>query len=448
MVQRILLLALFYCIALPVPAANLVNINTQEYMLDNGLKIVVREDHRSPLVVSQVWYKVGGSYEHAGSTGISHALEHMMFRGTPIHPAGQFSRLIAEVGGQQNAFTGHDYTAYYQQLAVSNLPLCFELEADRMQNLSLAQDAFEKELKVVQEERRLRTEDNPDAKAHEHFYAASFINNPYQHPVIGWMTDISALSVGDLRAWYQSWYGPNNATLVVVGDVKPHEVFELAKKYFGPLKPITVPTFKRPEEPPYVGERRINVSLPAEVSRLFMGYNVPVIRTASESWEPYALLVLTLALDGGNSSRFSENLLRKQAVAANIQSWYNPFSLFSSQLGFSATPTEGHSLTELEAAFLAEIDRLQKTPLEESELKRIKAITLANELFKQDSIEEQANKIGSLETVGLSWRLFDSYKEQVQAVTAEQVQLVARKYLLPERRTIAYLTPQKMDANP
>lgn len=446
MVQCILLLAILWCTAGSVIGQVL--LETHEYTLDNGLKIVIREDHRAPLVVSQIWYKVGGSYEEPGTTGISHALEHMMFRGTAKHPASQFSQLISEVGGEQNAFTGHDYTAYYQELAVANLPLCFELEADRMQNLSLSQEAFEKELKVVQEERRLRVEDNPEAYGREYFYAASFTNNPYQHPVIGWMTDIKALTIQDLRSWYQKWYGPNNAILVVVGDVDPNQVLKLAKKHFGPLKPISMPAFKPGKDPPYVGERRININIPAKVPCLFMGYNVPVIHHADEAWEPYALMVLLMALDSGNSSRFSENLLRKDTVAATIQSWYNPFSLYSTQITLFGTPAEGRSLEDLEKAFLSEIDRLHKAPLAEDELKRIKAITVSRHVFRKDSIIEQANEIGTLEAVGLSWKLMETYSEQIQAITADQVQQLAKKYLVPERLTVAYLIPRKLEASP
>jgi len=204
----------------------------QEFKMANGMKVLVREDHRAPVVVSQVWYKVGSSYEHSGITGVSHVLEHMMFKGTKKHAAGEFSRIIAENGGRENAFTGKDFTAYFQQLEKSRLKVSFEMEADRMRNLTLPEEEFKKELAVVIEERRTRTEDKASSLTSEQFYATAFTNNPYHQPVIGWMNDLENMAVSDLRDWYEKFYAPNNATLVVVGDVNAEDVFELAKKYF------------------------------------------------------------------------------------------------------------------------------------------------------------------------------------------------------------------------
>ena len=211
-----------------------------EYQLDNGLKLIVKEDHRAPVMVSQVWYKVGSSYEHDGITGVSHVLEHMMFKGTSAHPAGEFSRIIAENGGSENAFTSRDYTAYFQTMEKSRLPVSFELEADRMRNLVIPEQEFLKEVQVVMEERRMRTEDNPQSLTYEQFNATAYVNSPYRIPVIGWMDDLESMHVEDLKSWYRKWYAPNNATVVVVGDVDPDQVYALAKKYFGPLKPSEI----------------------------------------------------------------------------------------------------------------------------------------------------------------------------------------------------------------
>lgn len=424
--------------------------DTHEHTLDNGLKIIVREDHRAPIVVTQIWYKVGGSYENDGSYGISHALEHMMFRGTEAYPAGYFSKIIAEHGGQQNAFTGYDYTSYYQKIDVAQLELCFEMEADRMQNLKLSEEEFKKEIKVVAEERRLRIEDNPEARTRELFFAASYINNPRQHPLLGWMSDITNLTIEDLREWYKTWYVPNNAVLVVAGDVNPQEVFDLAAKYFGPLKSGNIPALKPRQSPPYVGPKHIEVNLSTDMSRLMMGYNVPVIKTADESYEPYALIVLLMALDGGSSARFAENLIRGKAVAANITTAYNPFQLFSGQLTISACPSENYTLDELKQEFITQIARLQQEPLKDDELRRIKTNALAEYLFKQDSMIQQANELGILESTGFSWQLADSYVDEIQKITAEQVQQVARKYLTSDRLTTAYLIPfaKKLEKTP
>jgi zinc protease len=439
----ILLLAVLGCTA--NASAEALIFDTREYTLDNGLKLIVRPDHRAPLVTSQVWYKVGGSYEAGGMTGISHALEHMMFRGTIRYPAGQFAKLIAEAGGQHNAFTSYDFTAYYQQLGAEHLGLCFELEADRMNNLTLASEEYANEINVVLEERRLRIEDNPEAVARERFFAASFINNPRQHPVIGWMGDIMNLRVNDLRQWYKRWYAPNNAILVVVGDVDPDQVFQLAKTHFGALKPVEVPALKPQAEPQPLGTRRITVNLPTESPSLFMGYNVPVILTAKEPWEPYALLVLLLSLDGGNSSRFSEHLIRGKTVAASLSSGYNPYQLLSGQISFCGTPASHQTLEALEQALLTEIEQVRDHPIEQEELQRIKAVAVANHIFQKDSIAHQANEIGSLEAVGLSWQLSENYIDNIKAVTLEQVQAVAKKYLVSERLTITYLLPTNTD---
>ena len=207
-----------------------------EFRLDNGLKLLVQEDHRAPAVVAQVWYKVGSSSEYSGLTGISHMLEHMMFKGTDKHQPGEFSRIIAANGGRENAFTGRDYTAYFQTLEKSKLPVSFELEADRMRNLRLTDEEFKKEQQVVLEERRLRTDDQPRAKMEEHFEAVAYTSGAYRNPVIGWPDDVANLTMTDLRRWYELWYAPNNATVVVVGDIKSEEVHQLAKKYFGSLK--------------------------------------------------------------------------------------------------------------------------------------------------------------------------------------------------------------------
>lgn len=417
--------------------------NTHEYKLDNGLKLIVREDHRSPIVVTQVWYKVGASFEPNGITGISHALEHMMFRGTTNHPKDEFSRLIAIGGGDQNAFTSSDFTAYFQELDVNRLKLCFELEADRMVNLTLPEEAFKQEIKVVMEERRLRVDDNPEELTDERLRAAAHISNPYHHDTIGWMNDLENLTVDDLRTWYKTWYGPNNATVVVVGDVNPEAVFELAKTYFGPLKPIVIPKLKPRKELVNLGKRHLQVNANATVPRLFMTYNVPSITTASNPEEPYALLMLLMALDGGNSGRFSKDLIRDQGLITCVFSSYNPFSLHETLMNFTAIPTQNHTLAEVEAAFLKQIEQLKTMPITDTELNRIKVNAIAQHTYSKDSMSDQAIELGALESIGLSWKLADTFPEHIQTITAEAIQKVAQKYLTTERLTTAELIPLK-----
>ena len=242
-----------------------------EHRLDNGLKVLIKEDHRAPVVVSQIWYKVGSSYEHGGITGIAHMLEHMMFKGTDAYGPGEFSRIVSAAGGSDNAFTGRDYTAYYQQLAADRLETAFRLESARMRGLVLDQDEFVRERAVVEEERRLRTEDNPTSVAYEQFMATAFHASPYQHPVIGWMSDIESYRLEDLRAWYERWYRPDNAVLVVVGDVQPAAVLELAREHFGDLPAGPDATLKPRREPDQLGERRAVVHRPANLPHLLLG---------------------------------------------------------------------------------------------------------------------------------------------------------------------------------
>ena len=308
-----------------------------EQTFGNGLKVLVKEDHRSPVVVSQIWYKVGSSYEPSGITGISHMLEHMMFKGTKLYPAGEFSRIIAENGGQENAFTGDDYTAYFQTMEKSRLEISFKLEADRMRNLDLKADELAKELQVVTEERRMRTDDQPHAKTLEQFNAVAFANSPYKNPVIGWPSDIANYQVEDLQAWYQQWYAPNNATLVVVGDVTAKEVFKLAEQYFGGLQPSVIKPLKPQTEIAQQGIKKLTVKVPAKLPGVFLGYKVPTLKTAEIEQDAYALEVLTGILDGGNSARLPARLVRGQESAVSVGAGYDFASRLSTILMLEAT---------------------------------------------------------------------------------------------------------------
>jgi len=436
-------------LTMPVLAAATVH----QYQLDNGLKILVKEDHRAPVVVSQVWYKVGSSYEHDGITGVSHALEHMMFKGTEKFPSGEFSRIISENGGRDNAFTGADYTAYFQTMEKSRLVISFELEADRMRFLSLPRDAFEKEIEVVKEERRWRTEDKPQSYMYEVAMATAYQTSPYRFPVIGWMQDLNNMTIEDLTDWYQKWYAPNNATVVVVGDVVPDEVYALAKQYFGPLPAGEPITMKVQEEVEQQGAKRVKVKRPAELPYLMMLYKTPVVKPGSENqdewdWEPYALEVLAGILDGGNSARIASRLIRGSEVAASASASYNMASRLDNLFKLSGTPAQGKSIQELEVAFRKVILDLQGNPVTEEELQRVKAQVISSDVYEKDSVFYQAMIIGILETVGLSWQLADKYVDRVKAVTTEQVMEVAKKYLIDDRLTVSELDPLPLDDKP
>lgn len=426
----------------PVFSAYAESGKVHEHTFGNGLKILVKEDRRSPVVVSQVWYKVGASYEPGGMTGISHMLEHMMFKGTRLYPAGKFSRIIAENGGQENAFTGSDYTAYFQTMEKSRLEISFKLESDRMRNLDLKAEELNKELQVVTEERRMRTDDQPRSKTQEQFNAVAFANSPYKNPVIGWPSDIANYQVEDLQAWYKQWYAPNNAVLVVVGDVDSEAVVKLAEQYFAALQPSEIKPLKPQDEIEQKGVKKITVKAPAKLPYVMMGYKVPVLKTAKPEWEAYALEVLAAVLDGGNGARLPSRMVRGKEVAVSAGAGYQLTARMPELFMLEATPAEGHDVYDMEYALKEEISQLKTNLVSTEELQRIKAQVLAKDVYQKDSNFYQAMELGLLETVGLGWQKADEYLDRINQVSAEQVREVARKYLNEDNLTIAYLEPQ------
>ncbi len=417
----------------------------EEFMLDNGMKVIVKPDHRAPVVVSQVWYKVGSSYELPGTTGVSHVLEHMMFKGTKNVPPDEFSRIIAALGGSENAFTGIDYTAYFETLSNKHLERALELEADRMQNLLLDEKEFQREVAVVREERRLRTDDDPNGLLWEQFNAVAWRVSPYRNPVIGWMHDLEVMTVADLQKWYDQWYSPDNALLVVVGDVIPSEVLALAKKHFGPIPARKREAWRQRPEPEQKGPVRMILRVPAEQPVLLMGYKAPAMVDLKAPTEAYALMVLNSILGDGDSSRLSTEVVRDQGLAVSASSSYDAFSRLSGLLEIQAIPAQGTDPDELEAALRAEVRRLQEEPVSPKELQRVINRTLAAKVFARDSMFYQAMLIGMRETNGYDWRSLDQELKHIRAVTAEQVQAVARKYLVEQRLTVARLEPVKTE---
>jgi len=433
-------LALLMMVFFTLPA--LADDNIREYQLPNGLTLVVQPDHSAPLVLSEIWYKVGSSNESDGLTGISHVLEHMMFKGTPAYPEGQLFSIVAAHGGDQNAMTGSDFTMYYQEWSRENLALSFTLEADRMQNLSLNPALFNSELKVVQEERKLRVDNNPTMLTYERFMAAAFPNSPYGHPPVGWSSDLKQLTVDDLRAWYQTWYVPNNAILVVVGDVDADAVYRLAEEHFGNIKPKPLPVLKQFTLLPKIATTEQTIEAPANLPVIFLGFNVPSAVSDHNSREPYALDVLNNLLGGSDSARLQKQLVRDQNIAGSVNADYNLYARLPTLFTLTAIPAKGHSIDALKQAMLKQIKQLQTTPVTPNELARIKIQVLANRTYSQDSLTDEAYMIGSLESVGLSAREIDNYQQQIDKVTAADVLAVAKKYLVPSNMTVSQLLPQ------
>ncbi len=417
--------------------------NTHEFQLSNGLKLIVREDHRAPTVAHMVWYRAGSIDEVNGRTGVAHVLEHMMFKGTDKVKSGEFSRLVAAVGGRENAFTSRDYTAYFQQVEKSKLDEVMKLEADRMSNLKFDDAEFIKEIQVVMEERRLRTEDNPSSLLYESLMATAYISSPYRYPVVGWMNDLVNLKASDARDWYRSWYKPNNATVVIAGDVDPKVILQAVEKYYGTASARELPERKPQTEPLQKGMKRVQVKAPADSARLAMAWKVPKLRpSALDDNEPYALELLTAVLDGYDNARLNRKLIKQERVVNDVGVGYDMISRGPELFLISASMAKGKTVEQAENSIRKALKELVDNGILESELKRIKVRILSEQIYKRDSIFGQAMEIGSTEMAGFSWRDIDQMLEKMQTITPAEVQAVAKKYLVDDGLTIAVLDPQ------
>ncbi|MCM8595304.1 pitrilysin family protein [Accumulibacter sp.] len=422
--------------------------DTHETQLTNGLRVIVREDRRAPTVAHMVWYRAGSMDETSGRTGVAHVLEHMMFKGTPSVGPGEFSRRVAAAGGRDNAFTSRDYTAYFQQVPSDRLAEVMQLEADRMHHLTLDPREFAQEIRVVMEERRLRTEDQPQSLLFEQLTASAFQVHPYRVPIIGWMSDLESMTIDDARAWYQQWYAPNNAYVVIVGDVDHQAVFALAERHYGPLRARQLPERKPQDEPVQLGMRRLTVRAPADLPVVTMAYKAPVIRDVDRDSDPYALEMLAAVLAGHEAARFSKSLIREQRLAVQASASYDPTARGPGIFYLYGSPSAGRSRGELEAGLRSEITRVQREGIGADELARAKAQLIAGEIYKLDSMFAQAMEIGQLESVGISHRMDRRIIEKLEEVSAEQVREVATKYFVDQQLTVAELDPQPLPDNP
>ncbi len=412
-----------------------------EFQLENGMKVIVQEDHRAPTVAHMVWYRVGSMDEHNGTTGVAHALEHMMFKGTDKLKPGEFSARVAALGGRENAFTSKDYTAYYQQIEKSRLEEVMALESGRMANLVFDEDEFGREIKVVMEERRWRTEDQPLAKLYEVLYATAFMAHPYHHPIVGWMNDLQNMNVADAKAWYERWYAPGNATLIVSGDVDPEAVRRLATRYYGAVKSKPLALTKPQEEPPQEGIKRVVVKAPAENPYVALAFKVPALRNVEKDVDPYALEVLATILDGYDNARLNAHLVRTERVANSAGAGYSRVARGPVLFVLDGIPAGKVTTQELEQHLRGEVSRIAREGVSAKELKRVKTQLVAQEIYKRDSAFGQAMEIGVLEMSGLSHRQIDRIVEKLGAVTAEQVQDVAQRYFGDNALTVATLEP-------
>ncbi|KAB2938891.1 MAG: insulinase family protein [Rhodocyclaceae bacterium] len=418
--------------------------NPHEKTLANGLRIIVQEDRRAPTAVHMVWYRAGSMDETDGTSGVAHVLEHMMFKGTRTLKPGEFNKRVAAAGGRDNAFTSLDYTAYFQQVPAQRLGEMMALEADRMANLVLDAGEFEQEIKVVMEERRLRTEDNPQSLVHEKQMAAAFQAHPYRRPIIGWMNDLENMTAADARDWYRRWYAPNNAYVIVVGDVSKDEVFRLADKHYGKVPRRALPERKPQAEPAQVGVKRLSVKAPAKLPYLSLAWKAPALRDLHNEREPYALEMLAGVLDGHEAARLSKNLVRGAKLAVSVGAGYDATVRGEALFVVSGTPAEGRGVAELETALRGEIARVANEGVGADELERVRVQLIAAQVYKRDSMMAQAMEIGRLEAAGVRWRDIGTLIEKLRGVTAAEVQAVAKKYFGDDSLTVAALDPQPL----
>ena len=411
-----------------------------EHRLKNGMLVLVLREPRAPLVTHQVWYRVGSRNEELGKTGISHLTEHLMFKGTEKFKAKEFSRLVQKFGGNDNAFTGKDYTAYYQTGPKTELKRYMEMEADRMRGLKVDEKSFDTEKKVVLEERRLRTEDDPVSFLMEDMVATAYKAHPYQWPIIGWLHDIESINRDDFLKYYGTYYQPNNATLVVVGDVDPKEVLVLAEDLYGKIPPGPQPPPVTAKEPRQYGERRVEVQREAQLPYLVMAYHVP-------NWEnpdAFPLELLSTILSMGRSSRLYQKLVYKDRLALEAGADYNLDTANDSVFLFNGQPLPGKTIGQVERALDAEIKKLQTDLVDPKELEKAKNQLISSYYMSMDSLFYRGMVLGRLATVA-SWNLIKDYIPKIQQVTAEDIRRVARQYLLPYNRTLGVLIPLKSD---
>ncbi len=421
---------------LSVPAGAALADYVSETTLPNGLKVILLENHKAPLVTFQVWYRVGSRNEQSGKTGLSHMLEHMMFKGTQKVGPEEFSRIIAENGGDDNAFTSTDFTAYFENIGADRVNIPIELEADRMGNLVLREEDFKTERPVVMEERRMRTEDNPKAVLTEQMAAAAFVIQPYHWPVIGWMQDIEHYTLDDLKQHYKTYYVPVNAFVVVAGDFKKETLLPLIEKAFGPTPAGVAPSRREDKEEPQLGERRIAVRKEAQLASVVKAYHAPNLKAP----DGYVLEVIAAVLSAGESSRLDRRLVREKQLALSVSADNELVSKDPNLFSVSAEVLPGKTASEVEKALSAQIELLQKQPVGVRELEKAKNQLEAGFTFAQDSIFAQAMMLATYE-IASSWRDADKYVPAVRAVSASDVMRVARKYLAPSNCVTARLVP-------
>ncbi|PVE43423.1 M16 family metallopeptidase [Limnohabitans planktonicus] len=426
--------------------------SVQTFTLANGMTLWVKPDRRAPTAVHMVWLRVGAMDEVDGTSGVAHVLEHMLFKGTPSVAAGEFSRRVAALGGRENAFTAKDYTGYYQQIPSSQLEAVMRLESDRFANNQWADVEFAKELEVVKEERRMRTEDNPRAQLHEMLSATALTASPYRRPIVGWMSDLEAMTAQDARDFFRKWYTPANAVVVVAGDVDPVQVKALADKYYGGIASHALPERKPQQEPAQQGLRRLEFKAPAEQSYVTLAFKVPrltSLQATPEHDDALALTVLAAVLDGYSGARLERALTQGEQRLADSVGAHNGLMGRGPQFFYlDGVPAKGQTPEALEAALRAQVQRVANEGVTESELQRVKTQWVASEVYKLDSVFNQARELGVAWVLGMPPDHGTQLLARLRQVTAAQVQAVAQKYFGDDSLTVGILRPQPLSGQP
>ncbi|TNE40272.1 MAG: insulinase family protein [Alphaproteobacteria bacterium] len=416
--------------------------NPKVKTLKNGLEVVVIEDHRAPVVTQMVWYKIGAADEQPRKSGIAHFLEHLMFKGTKKLKPGEFSAIVAKNGGQDNAFTSQDYTAFFQDVSADKLPLFMSMEADRMENLQLTDKTVGPELQVVLEERSMRTDNNPGARFSEQFNAAQYLAHPYGTPVIGWRQEIEKLTTQDAIDWYKKYYAPNNAILVVAGDVKAEDVFAMAEKYFGPIPSKSIPERVRVQEPPQLAKRIVEMSdKRVRQPSWRQSYLAPSARDKDQEYGR-ALEVLGEVLGGGVTSRLYRGLVVDDKIATSAGAYYHSDSYDKSTFVVYGSPTPGHTLDDVEKAVHKIIDDIIANGVTKKELARAKKQMLAAAVYARDSVHGAANIFGGGLAVGETIGDIVNWPKHISEVTAADVQAAAKKIFDERQSVVGRLTPE------
>lgn len=422
----------------------------QQFTLRNGMTLIVQTDRRAPTALHMVWLRAGAMDEVDGLSGVAHVLEHMMFKGSAKLPPGEFSRRVAALGGQENAFTSRDYTGYYQQIPSDKLAAVMQLEAERFAHNQWPDAEFAKEVEVVKEERRLRTEDKPRALLMEQLYATAFNASPYRRPIIGWMGDLESLTANDVRQFHRQWYVPANAAVVVVGDVDVQQVRQLAEKTYGRIPTRAVPTRKPRPEPLQQGLRRVEIKAPAEQAYVALAFKAPALRQLENlqdsDRDALALIVLSALLSGYDGARLERALTQgPQRVADATYSGVDNLGRGPGLFILLGIPVQGKTATEVETALRAEINRVAQEGVNRAELERVKTQWMASTIYERDSLHSRAQDLGSSWVQGLPLDAEDRLVALLRTVTPEQVQAVAQRYFGNEQLTVATLIPQPLD---